>query len=129
MSSGRQQNISEDACPHSSSVDNYSDGDCVCTDCGLVLSQIYLPSVSHLPARGKKINEMQEFIRDVGENACMPSNVLTYAGNYYEKIQSNLVPRFGKKTVAAYALYESLNKFEIPRMAEEIQYYTGVKVK
>ena len=129
MSSSRQRNISEDACPHINRIDNYVDGDCVCTDCGLVLSQIYLPSVSHLSAPGKQLSEMHEFIRDVGENACMPINVLTYAENYYEKIKCNLVPRFSKKTVAAYALYESLNKFEIPRMAEEIQYYTGVEMK
>jgi transcription initiation factor TFIIIB Brf1 subunit/transcription initiation factor TFIIB len=126
MSNTRARHIPEDACPHINTVD---DGECVCTDCGLVLSQIYLPSVSHLPKFPQKSNDMREFIRDVGENACMPNNVLLYAENYYDKIKLNLVPSFDKKTVAAYALYESLNKFEVPRMAEEIQYYTGVEIK
>lgn len=126
MSGARGQHFPEDACPHRSTVD---DGECVCTDCGLVLSQIYLPSFSHPSTSLEKSNDMREFIRDVGENACIPGNVLLYAENYYDKIKPLLAPSFGKKTVAAYALYESLNKFEVPRMAEEIEYYTGVEMK
>lgn len=70
---------------------------------------------------------IHEYMRDIGANACMPDNVVLYATNYYEKIKTSLTPKFKQKTIAAYALYEALNTFDIPRMADEIAYYTGVK--
>lgn len=128
MFGARRENVSSDACSHCNTVDTQED-DCVCVDCGLVLSQtqVYNPTTWSTPVCGS--DNIHEFIRDVGENACMPGNVVVYAVNYYDKIKAALSPKFPKKTIAAYSLYESLQKFEVPRMAAEIQHFSGVKLK
>lgn len=72
---------------------------------------------------------MTNFIRNVGENGCMPQGAIAYAEAYYEKIKRQVLPAIrSRETVAAYAIYEALNRYEVPRMAEEIEYYSGVKI-
>lgn len=73
--------------------------------------------------------EIRDFMRNIGENACMASGIITFAESHYEKIRGQLLPKYRSKAVAAYAIYEALNRFEAPRMAEEIQYYSGVDIK
>lgn len=69
---------------------------------------------------------MHEFIKDVGENACLLSNVICYATSYYDKLRGSAPLNLKDKALAAFAIYESLNVFETPRMAGEISFFTGI---
>jgi len=132
----RGENIPTDVCAHAAVVNTRED-ERVCTDCGLVLEeQLYYdffhPKGWATPNGGILLygeNRIHKFIRDIGANACIPDNVVLYATNYYEKIQAALPLKIKPWAIAAYALYESLNKFEVPRMAEEIAHYSGVKLQ
>lgn len=131
MSGFRGETFSRNVCGHCTTVDNEKDGEVVCIECGLVLHPLYMtsPWTSSNSPMCTTHQKALDFIRDVGENACIPANVICYAENYYEKIKIKLSPKFKTNTVAAYALYESLNKFEVPRMAEEMEHYSGVKMQ
>ena len=123
-------------CAHAVVVENRED-ESVCTECGLVLAEqmyhdFFHPKGWATPNGGVLLygeNRIHKFIRDIGANACIPDNVVLYATNYYEKIQAALPLKIKPWAIAAYALYESLNKFEVPRMAEEIAHYSGVKLQ
>lgn len=147
--------VSEDVCHHCHTVDNERDGESVCTDCGLVLTQLFFPSgggswqpavsLHHdLPSlqqqqrweeeeeeeAEEEVVAMHRFIADVSANAQISNCVMRHAVQYYDEIRKWSSCRcFSKETLASYALYESLNKFGVPRLAEEIEYYTGVKRK
>ncbi len=129
MSRKYDQTVSENACSHQNTIDNERDGECVCTDCGLVLSQLYNENrfLRQIPLVSK--NTMHDFIRDIGENAHIPDCIVAHALNYFDKIQKLESSKFCSTDVAAFALYESLNKFEVPRLAEEIAFFSGVKLK
>jgi len=123
-------------CAHAVVVENRED-ESVCTECGLVLAEqmyhdFFHPKGWATPNGGVLLygeNRIHKFIQDIGANACIPDNVVLYATNYYEKIQAALPLKIKPWAIAAYALYESLNKFEVPRMAEEIAHYSGVKLQ
>lgn len=126
MSRAFGKNISRNACSHDNTVITAED-ECVCTQCGLVLQQLFNPSTWHcFPVSDK--DDITDFLHDVGDRAHIPGNIVVHAEHYYKKIKG-LLPKFQNKILAAYALYESLNKFEVPRMAEEIEHYSGVKLK
>jgi transcription initiation factor TFIIIB Brf1 subunit/transcription initiation factor TFIIB len=130
MYGARGETVSRDVCSHQQTVDS-SEGDNVCIECGKVLGQVYAtpPFFSGFRQFVSPDISAHEFIRDCGENANMPGCAIKYAENYYSKIKPSLLHRFSKNTIAAYALYESLNIFEVPRMADEIARYTGVCIK
>lgn len=56
----------------------------------------------------------------------MSKNVTLYAISYYDKLKKSSPPKLKEKALAAFAIYESLNIFETPRMAGEISFYTGI---
>jgi transcription initiation factor TFIIIB Brf1 subunit/transcription initiation factor TFIIB len=131
MSAGLGGNRARDVCSHHNTVDT-AEGDNVCTDCGKVVGQIYAAAFSEQQQQRRFISPdqlMYEYIRDVGENACIAGCVVKYAEGFYSKVKKELLPRFTPKTIATYALYEALNTFEVPRMAQEIEYFTGVKIR
>jgi transcription initiation factor TFIIIB Brf1 subunit/transcription initiation factor TFIIB len=129
MSGALTTNISRNVCSHDITVDTPED-ECVCTQCGLVLLQVYSPTTwTNVPPTDKTKDDTIDYIRDVGDRACISANIVLHAENYYEKIKATLLPKFRKKTIATYALYESLNAFEVPRMAAEIEHYSGVSMK
>ena len=52
------------------------------------------------------------------------------AVTYYDKIRLQLAerrPKLGDKVLAAYALYETLSKHQVPRSVQEIEYLTSIK--
>ena len=129
MSGTRGSHFSTNECSHCNVVDNWED-ESVCTDCGLVLlTQAYSTANWTSAKPYTSSNSIHEYIKDVGENACIAESVIIHATNYYDQIRSTLVKTFQDKHIAAYALYESLNKFEVPRLVEEIEYYSGVKLQ
>jgi transcription initiation factor TFIIIB Brf1 subunit/transcription initiation factor TFIIB len=130
MSGARGKTSSTDVCGHQNTVDT-CEGDNVCTDCGKVVGQVYETPPFFMGGCHEFVSpdvDMYEFIRDCGENAKLPPCVMKYAENHYSKIKVVLLKKCSKQSIAAYALYESLNMFEVPRLAEEIAYYTGVSI-
>lgn len=126
MSDRCGERFSSDVCSHLNVINNWED-ECVCTDCGLVLiEQLYSPQRWLQDATKKQLCGMHSYIQDIGENACIAGNVIAYSQNYYDKIKTKLIRKFQDKAIAAFALYESLNKFEVPRLAEEITHFTGI---
>jgi len=122
----REQHFSDDGCSHSNTVDNYSDGDQVCTDCGLVLEQLYTNAAFPISEKKPMINN---FIADVCMNACIAQSVSDYAISYFETLKKILGSKYKDEAIAAYAIYEALNRQEVPRTAQEIEHFTGVKLK
>jgi transcription initiation factor TFIIIB Brf1 subunit/transcription initiation factor TFIIB len=118
-------------CSHQNTIDNVRDGEQTCLDCGTVVDQLY-GGETHYQQSGDEMkeDEIHFFIKDVCFNACLPSNIIPHTEKYYLKLCEQLgTSSFKRKTLAAFALYETLNRFEIPRMVEEIEYYTGIKMK
>lgn len=75
----------------------------------------------------KPHNRIHEFVKDVGANAHISDNIVLYAINYYDKLsRSTFGRKFREEIIAVYALYEALNKHEVPRLVQEISGYTGV---
>ena len=129
MSGTRRQHFSTNECGHCNIIDNFED-ESVCTDCGLVLlSQTFSAASWTLAKTYSSSNSVHEYIRDVGENACIAESIILFATHYYDQIRITLERKFRDKPIAAYALYESLNKFEVPRLAEEIAFYSGVTLQ
>lgn len=129
MSGARGQTVSGDKCNHSEIINTRED-ESVCTNCGLVVSEhIFSPMFYSNQSVHAPMNNIHQFLRDIGANACIPDNIIRFSTNYFDKIQGLLSPKFRDKTIAAYALYETLNKFEVPRMAEEIEFYSGICVR
>ena len=72
---------------------------------------------------------IKNLIENVCANACILESVISSAILYYVKLRSKLAARHRDKSVAAYAIYETLNRLEVPRIVEEIEFFSGVRVK
>lgn len=116
-------------CEHINKIDIERDGDCVCTDCGLVLEQLLLPFQGFVVQVEPKHVEMHEFIADIADKANIPNNVTHYAVKYYDQLYCSLIRKFSKRTIASYAIYETLKKFETPKLPEWLEYFSGVSRK
>jgi transcription initiation factor TFIIIB Brf1 subunit/transcription initiation factor TFIIB len=130
MSRACRQYYPENGCHHTRTVDNDSDGECVCMDCGLVLDQLY---TNPFPNSSLQFNNndlrINIFIADVCTNACIAQSVVDYASVYYKTLKTSLKTNFKDEEVAAYAIYEALNRMEVPRTAQEIEHFSGVSMK
>jgi transcription initiation factor TFIIIB Brf1 subunit/transcription initiation factor TFIIB len=70
------------------------------------------------------------FFRDLGANAHICESVTNDAATYYDKIKAHLNerrPKFNDTVLAAYAIYETLSRHQVPRSVQEIEYLTGSK--
>jgi transcription initiation factor TFIIIB Brf1 subunit/transcription initiation factor TFIIB len=122
---------SRNDCPHSRSIDDVVEGTCVCTDCGLVLSQLYFDNYQFENEKSD-FYEILLFLKDVCGNACMPENIVCYAHTYFQKLKKDTYikeKKFNDKILASYALYETLSRHKIPYTANEIEYFTGTPCK
>ena len=132
MSRRRYNAGSTNACSHLQTVDNDREGECVCTECGLVLESLYTATYEdmHMSATSYTADSnIYSFVSDICHNGCMPEGVITYAMNYYRKLCTKLRKQFPERNIAAYAVYETLNRFEATRTAEEIEHFSGVKIR
>jgi transcription initiation factor TFIIIB Brf1 subunit/transcription initiation factor TFIIB len=131
MSGGHSQPFSRNECNHSQTVDDEKEGTCVCTECGLVLEQLMFHSAVSKGewSESHKFYDVLLFLKDVCANACLPEYVISYAYSYFEKLKVDpkINPHiYNNNTVAAYALYETLSRHEIPLMVNEVEYFTGI---
>ena len=128
MYAARRGNSCQDVCNHMQTVENDRDGECTCTECGLVLTPLYYEQHFSDKTNNEIYNEIKEYITDICYNANIPNNVIVASFKYYKELKGNSNLCFNNKILAAYSIYESLNKMEIPRLAEEVAHYAGVKV-
>jgi transcription initiation factor TFIIIB Brf1 subunit/transcription initiation factor TFIIB len=118
-------------CSHPRSIDDPTEGTCVCIDCGLVLDQLYFENYNFQNER-HDFSEIFLFIKDVCGNACLPDNIISYTHTYFKKLKSDSYineRKFSDKTIASYALYETLSRHKLPYTANEIEYFTGTACK
>lgn len=131
MSGSHQQNFSGDACSHSETIEDDHTCELVCTCCGLVLEKIYTQTYfanNFVP--DIKLLKTQNHIFDVCENSCISKNIADLTFSRFRELI--VLPQFRKTNpnhLAAYALYEILNKEKCPRTSQEISYYTDVPLK
>lgn len=118
-----------DVCNHLQTVENEREGESVCVDCGLVLEPLYIEETFGKTEIQNYFDTTVLFITDVCKNACISDGVIPQAFSSYKKLRQELHSKFRDKDIAAYAIYETLNRLEIPRTAEEIQHFSGVKLK
>jgi transcription initiation factor TFIIIB Brf1 subunit/transcription initiation factor TFIIB len=101
----------------------------VCTDCGLVLDQLYLPSyISPSDIYCAEQDKIFIFLKDVCGNAFIANNIIYYSYNYYTKLKKDpsvIEKKFKDSIVASYALYETLCRHGNAFTAKEIAYFTG----
>ena len=138
MSAASGRNIPGDTCLHQQTVDDDREGHSVCLLCGLVLEQLYQQQDRRetlIQTSPEKMREEEDpvckFLLDVAAHAEIPKSVISYAMSYLKKIQYQLMwhePRFSDKTLASYALYETLSRNSISRTAEEIAFFTQCKL-
>jgi transcription initiation factor TFIIIB Brf1 subunit/transcription initiation factor TFIIB len=119
--------IGRNECSHSNVVDDEREGTCVCTECGLVLEQLYFPCYT------SDIDDIDRcktflFLRDVCSNAFISENIIYYSYTYFKhlkKDQSIISKKFADIAIASFALYETLSRHKNAYTAKEIAYYTG----
>jgi len=128
--SGRHPGTDEAyGCPHSKTIDDDREGQCVCIQCGLVLESIFqAPKNEDLPLYDHQQNIINSFLRDVGAHAEIPLSILQYAESYFQEIKNSLreKKKFKDKELASYALYETLHRHKIPRPLPEITYFCDI---
>ncbi len=125
MCATRGNSVSADGCDHANTIINRED-ESVCTACGLVVFVQLFSSFLRETPYFKPFNKTHEFMKDVGENAFISDAVITQAINYYDKLSLLFKKKIREETLAAYSIYETLNKHEVPRLAREISYFSGV---
>jgi transcription initiation factor TFIIIB Brf1 subunit/transcription initiation factor TFIIB len=136
MKKSSTKSSSFDACPHSTTIDDDKEGTCVCTQCGLVLEQLYMLNCEHL-GDGRSIEEniyfdvynIYIFLKDACENASISYNMISYSISYFKLLKKDETikeKKFSDVAIASYALYETLCRHHIPRTAQEIEYFTNI---
>jgi len=117
--------VSRDSCDHSKTIDNHEDGEEVCILCGLVLDRIYEMQFAEPCAEMYSYSDTYEWIENICKNNNIPEVLIDYSFDCFKKFQV-LARKFKDSHVAAYAVYESLKRFNIPRAPEEIEQMTGI---
>jgi len=62
----------------------------------------------------------------------MPDNIISYTHSYFKSLKNDShvkEKKFADKTIASYALYETLSRHKLPYTANEIEYFTGTPCK
>ena len=126
-------------CMHKNTADNPECTEHVCYDCGLVLETVYAShSYARETSKGLGVQEDNKNSRiaknlasDICSNLHIPYNVESYANWYYEKTLTpkSVGMRFSISELMAFAIYETLNRFETPRPISEISYAANVEAK
>jgi transcription initiation factor TFIIIB Brf1 subunit/transcription initiation factor TFIIB len=134
MSSRYSGNNERNGCPHTETIDDDQQGECICLQCGLVLEPVYQTQVNetrHFNDPENDMREIDEFLKDVGEHAGIPLSIINYTEWYFQKIKKQLLAKkkFKDKDIASYALYETLCRHKIPRTVQEIIYFTSTTAK
>jgi transcription initiation factor TFIIIB Brf1 subunit/transcription initiation factor TFIIB len=129
MSKGYSRNNETYDCPHSETIDDDREGECICLQCGLVLEPLYQiqkPEATFFTDPQSDLQEISQFLQNVGAHGNIPQSVLTYTMSYFKKIKKQLVgkKKFKDKDLASYALLETLCRHKIPRTVIEISYLT-----
>jgi transcription initiation factor TFIIIB Brf1 subunit/transcription initiation factor TFIIB len=93
----------------------------VCTGCGRVLDQIYLPYSNSSPhhevwedkkdkkdVKEKKIKQANALIRDICQNICTTENVISVAKDHFKKVIKSLPQNYAVDDIATYCVYVAL---------------------
>lgn len=118
---------------HRQTIDDDREGHSVCIQCGLVLQPIYQHSASvvFFPAAYKQQDPVLNFLLDVAAHAEIQRFIIDSSLSYFHKIKIQLQehkPRFTDLVLASYALYETLSRNHISRTAQEIEFFTQIKL-
>jgi transcription initiation factor TFIIIB Brf1 subunit/transcription initiation factor TFIIB len=134
MSGGHWGNNEAHDCPHSQTVDDDREGECICLLCGLVLEPLYQSQRNEgacFTERENDIQEIHNFLQDVGAHANIPQSLICYTEDYFRIIKKQLTGEKKKKFVdrdlASYALLETLCRHKVPRTVQEISYFTATE--
>lgn len=114
-------------CDHVNCWEDTHEGIFVCIDCGLVIEdRLQLNNYEQcIPARK---SDIETFLTDICHNANLPSGIIPYTLWYLKSVKSRDDKKmFNEKQLAIFALYESLNRHDIPRTPQELEYYSGIK--
>lgn len=130
MSAGRKDNTQENVCSHSNTVDDDVTCEAICTDCGLVLEKIYCNQYEPILFEpSTKNSKIQDFIYDVCAHAEIPKRIADITLNAFnKKIEEDMTTK-KLSHLAAFLLYNTLNKEGCPRTPQEISYFTNVPQK
>lgn len=125
--------ISRAECTHCETID-VQEGERVCLLCGLVVEQLFRHERENerRDEYDSKSSEVYIFLRDVCDKATIPNFVLSYTLSYFRALKVDFKKqdkKFSDKVIVAYALYETLSRHEIPRLLEDIAYYTNIPSK
>jgi transcription initiation factor TFIIIB Brf1 subunit/transcription initiation factor TFIIB len=109
---------SESLCQHLNEIIDQRQGDVICTDCGLVLSEVYYKENNFVYNKSKheKQNEVDEILERLHLPECFTSDILVD----YDKTKTN------KKNCLIFSIYHTLNKLGFPISLKEISSVTGV---
>jgi transcription initiation factor TFIIIB Brf1 subunit/transcription initiation factor TFIIB len=115
-------------------IDDYREGACVCTTCGLVLEeQLTLPSFVPNRVRYAEVDNLsykkETFLKDVCDRAQISNGVIYDTLAYVQKVTdhlSSVSKRFQIEEIVAYALYHTLNVHNSSRTITDIARYSGV---
>ena len=125
--------LREISCNHTRTVDDYNTGDTVCTECGLCLNGIFLSSYDHSKQSQPVANcaLIRDFIADVCVRASIPEFLIDYSVWVYKTLlpqlaQTKYASSRKNNMVAAFAIYESSIRHQVPRSTQEISFFSGV---
>lgn len=143
MSSKHTSSCNGSSCTHSETVDDDHTGECVCTQCGLVLGPVYQDELPKHDVEdswcfqnfqnGSRSESVRDILQDLCSHAEIPRCIMEYAENYFKQIKTKISKnktgkKFRDKDLVCYALQETLGRHEINHIADELPYFAGVKL-
>lgn len=111
----------EHSCMHLNEIIDQTSGVIVCTDCGLVISNLYLSNVSH-DYKAEKMNPMRDYVLEILSRLQMPDffqhDIITNLEQISIKYQK-------KENAVAFVIYKTLNDLNCGVSIKEISSVTG----
>lgn len=136
--------VTSNDCAHLNKCDDRDSGYEICTNCGLVLEQLYEVDYNHsqhiapyneitISTNSKQVLNKKclitQFFTDISHYSFISKQIFNLSMTYFELIKQQskeMKKKFTDVQLAAYALYTVLKEEGIPRTPSEIEAVTGV---
>ncbi len=108
----------EYTCTHLNQIIDEREGTYVCTDCGLVLENFYLPERSNL---SEKYHNKKSEVKEILSKLNLPESFTSHILNEYDKSDIKV----SKKQLLPYIVYSTLNDLNVPISIKDINAVSG----
>lgn len=117
-----------DLCLHINEIEDYKNGDIICTDCGLILDKIFIQHSTDFEM--ERFSPDKEYIFEILHRLNIPnihcSKMLERYKTSIEMENKQNCTNTKKSQLLTYAIYEVLNEYGIPISLKDISAVSGI---